>query len=151
MTTFVFALSHFKNTLHLHFSLKTPHFGLKIIFRAFSVNLEKSKIFNFFRFRGIPKIKNQNFSENFSGQNFFWDRFSIFFKNSKKIFDKTPVRVFGQKFAMSSVGRNWKICSTETCGFILSLYSFWNFWEILRNGPTKRFAQKIFLNRLKMP
>ena len=44
MTIFHFRIiSHFKTAPHVHFTPKSPNFGLKIIFRAFSVDLGKSK------------------------------------------------------------------------------------------------------------
>ena len=43
---FIFISSHVKNTLHLSFSPKIPYLGHKIIFRAFSVDLEKSNFFD---------------------------------------------------------------------------------------------------------
>ena len=53
-------------SLLVHFSPKSPYFGLKIIFRAFSVDLEKSKFSNFFQFWGIPGWPKKCFCENFA-------------------------------------------------------------------------------------
>ena len=88
-----FALFNLRTAPRLHFSLKLPHFGLKMIVYLSSFKWWKNKFWKFSQFRGIPQNVGHLFLESSLAKNLispsFFKIFQFFLRERKQNFANT--------------------------------------------------------------